>query len=637
MKTLAAVVQREIRERRLLFVGALLLGLVPLLLPFLPLRVAGPPAELRSATAVTLACVLAAVLGVGLGTSFLVGDLATGRLRFYLSLPLRGTALYFGKLAAALLTAVACVGLVLLPSALLGDPLRPAVRIGAVSGLLLVLLAILATLLLFHALALALRARSPWALADLAAVVALAFAVATLVRRLGRWPGQPILVQAWPWLAGATLLALVAGSAIPFLRARTELDRAHRLQVVVLWPLLGLVLASFVLYARWWLAPSPEDLSASTLSASSSSNAWVVVTGALHGRGGEGTSGEFVLDTRHGVFERLEVLPDASWGTTRFSADGRHLLWLEREFFVEGGGRVTLETLDLESLRRRSLEAESLLGWTFDDLDLSPDGQVFAAAQSFRGAHRLTLLRLADGQVVASLPLPIAGWALRLRFLDGRRVRIVTCDLELSAGDFGAAFLGSGKCRTLLVDAARGALLADASWQAPANSSWDLSPDTSRVLVRSADARRLYDVDDGRLLATIPRTTGETSNASSSSWLGDGSLLLLDRGGSSSVAIHVSPAGELRRAALPGRLLAAGALDDRKVAVLRFGGLGESFLLDLADFSLRRLANSTRPVSWGWAGSPGGAAARLFVRDAGALLDVDPATGVVRELARLRR
>jgi len=634
MKAFVAVVRRDVEERRLLFVGSFVLGLVPLVLPLLPLRAAAAPAELRTATAVTLACLVAAVVAVGLGASFLVGDLASGRIRFYLSLPLRGGALYLGKLAAALLTAVACVVLVLLPSALRGDSLQPALGIGAATDPLLVLLAILATLLLFHALALAVRARSAWALADLAAVVALAFGVTTLVRRLGRWPGQPILIQAWPWLAGATLAALVAGSALPFLRARTDLDRAHRLQVVVLWPLLALVLAGFVLYTRWWLAPEAGDLSASTLSAAASRGSWVVVRGAVQGRGGEAMA-EFALDTRHGVFERLAVLPDAYWEATRFSADGRHLLWLERELYVEGGGRVTVHTLDLESHRRHSLVAGSLLGWAFDDLDLSPDGEVLAAVQSFRGAHRLTLLRLTDGQVIASSALRIPSWALRLRYLDERRVRIVACDLEPSAADFASAFLGSGRCETLVIDAARGSTVAEIPWQAAADSSWDLSPDASRVVVRSADARRMYDVEDGRLLATIPRITGEKSNAFSS-WLGDGSLLLLDRRESSSTAIHVSRAGDVRRAVLPGRLVMAGALDQRTVTVCHTGWTA-SYLLDVQDFSLRPLGRELHPISSGWPGAPGGAAARLFVRGDGELLDVDPATGVARELARLQK
>jgi hypothetical protein len=178
MRGFLAVFEREIVERRLLLVAALVLGLVPLLAPLLPGMPPARPAELRSGTALGIALVLTLALALLLGGSVIVRDLAERRLGFYFARPLSGTAIWAGKLAAAAALTVGAGLLVLLPATLVGGPPDPSGYWGTSSGVfqsgfsLAVIWfgVLLLTLTAAHAVSVMVRSRSPWLLLDLAAL-----------------------------------------------------------------------------------------------------------------------------------------------------------------------------------------------------------------------------------------------------------------------------------------------------------------------------------------------------------------------------------------------------------------------------------------------------------------------------------
>ena len=100
MSGFRAVLVREVAERWLLLAGAALVGMFPLLVPFLP-GFQGHPSDLRAGTAVALCFIVAALLAVVLGASVIAGEQSAGRLGFYFARPVAGWAVWAGKLAGA--------------------------------------------------------------------------------------------------------------------------------------------------------------------------------------------------------------------------------------------------------------------------------------------------------------------------------------------------------------------------------------------------------------------------------------------------------------------------------------------------------------------------------------------------------
>lgn len=117
MKGTLAVAAREIAERKLLFLGAFVAGLLPLGLPLLPgLRSAH---DARSVAMFLLATNIAVAFPLVFGATILVSDIAQKRLAFYFSRPLPAASIWAGKLLGALLICLGCVLLAAAPGSFL--------------------------------------------------------------------------------------------------------------------------------------------------------------------------------------------------------------------------------------------------------------------------------------------------------------------------------------------------------------------------------------------------------------------------------------------------------------------------------------------------------------------------------------
>lgn len=620
---LGAVLRRELAERWLLALAAAFLGLVPVVVPFLPLGFSQAP-DARAGTAIALALIVSYVLALVLGSTVVARDLAERRLGFYFSRPLAGWAIWAGKLAGAALLAFGSGVLVLVPSLLLGDRPDPSgywgqgLSRGMDSGLAsaLWLLTVLALLLAANAVGVMARSRSPWLLLDLLA--------GTVLAVLG-WVAAARLLSAWAFgalaaaqtgLLVAAVLSLAAASAVQVTRARTDLRRGHRLLSLTLWTLLGLSVLACGGYARWVLAAAPEDLVEIGGTIPAPAGDWIALggpTGAGRGR----YEPSFLLDTSSGRSFRIGA-KYAVWGGLAFSRDGRHAAWME----VASRGLYPVTIHRLELGRPGAKPAATPVGFSEDiphSFALSPDGSRVACI----AGERILAQELGNGRLLVAAPVLLEeAWEQdRLRFLDSRTLRFYGTRLQRR---------GSSEMRVLDLDLDTGRTSRELRFPG-SYALAGISPDGQRVLLvsRNDAARTEIAIADLRT-GEPPAGMSLDGRVSGLSFLPDGRAVALLRSRGRSELLLLDGSGALlKRLALPG-------------AYVRFGGqpapgllvvastrdrtsekAWRSDLLDLESGALRPLGAGLFPQ--GWPSLPAGSiGTRLFVQKNGGLVRIDP-------------
>lgn len=426
MKALLAVTGRELAERRLLFLAALLLGLLALAAPWLPGLEGSHPAELRGGMAVGLALIASSVLALVLGSLIIARDLGERRLGFYFARPLPGWAIWGGKMLAATLLSLGAGALVLLPALLAGGKLdlldagRDAgfdPDSGGVSLALLAPLGVFLLLVLAHAGSVMVQSRSPWLLLDGAALILIGITLWTTGQALLRNGAVDCLLWAGMGFLVATLVAGMMAGLVQVTRGRTDLHRGHRLLSLTLWGLLGIATLGCVTYARWVLAVVPEDLVSITNVVPSPVGSWIGLQGRAAGRGRFRPI--FLFDVTSGRFVRLEgAFQGYWWKQPAFSADGRHAVWLR--YLQEGG--YDLFRVDLSRPEAGSTQTRIAYPDLPQELALEPDGSRVAAVLG----NRVTVADLDTGRLLASVALPeeLRSGDVHLRFPEPERVRI---------------------------------------------------------------------------------------------------------------------------------------------------------------------------------------------------------------------
>ncbi|MES1244688.1 MAG: hypothetical protein ABUT39_23980 [Acidobacteriota bacterium] len=629
MRAFVAVLRRELAERWLIPVAALLLGLAPLAAPLLPIAGFRGP-ELRSGTALALALIASCLLAVVLGSSILARDLSERRLGFYFSRPLPAWTIWAGKMAAAFVLALGSGLLIVLPCLLLGDRLDPSGlfwKVGLADNVGLWAAGVSLLILLSNAAAVMFRSRSPWLLLDLGAAALLSALLWVEMDRLSVAGAYGAVMQIQVGLLAVLALALAAASAVQVLRARTDLRLGHRLLSLTLWGLLGLATIAVALYGRWILAAGPEDVIAFRFVQPAPAGTWVALAGPV-GRC-PGFEPLFLLDTRSGRSFRIpsSVWDYGLWNGPVFSRDGRRAVWLE----PEGRRRSPLYArwLDLDRPGARPSPAPI----QFDEsaprgLALSGDGRRLAAIQR----ERILVMDLVTGRNLAAVPVPPgrALWEDRLRFLDSGALRFY----GIRAAGEGE---GEGDLRVIDVDPGTGKVLRSLSTPAPGEWATMLSPDGNRLLLATRDLSfttshvRVVDLRTGASSPSIPvqRVTGGAD------FLGDDRVLVSEHAGGRMILRLLDLQGvERRRFEIPADRLRIGgrpAPGLLAISILPPGSRNDwlsrrSLLLDLDRGTWRPLADGMVPVAWSHL-TPGSLGTRLFFQNEGGLFEVDPATG----------
>ncbi len=534
MRAFAAILQREVFERRLVVVLALALGLIAVVVPLVPGAVPGgvTPEDLREGTALGLAFLLTALLAIFLGGSIVAGDLAERRLGFYFSRPLPGWAIWAGKIGAAVVLILASGLLVLAPALLLGGNLnlhgwgnlgRDSLLNVTDPGLFaLWTLVLLVLLLVSHAVSVIVRARSPWALLDLAALAVAGGLAWWEIRRLSFegaffrtysfWSLRPedhLGIVAWMELGLllAVLLSLAVAGALQVIRGRTDLRRAHRVLSQGLW---GMLLAAVLLFAgltTWVLAAGPGDLRGvfeATAGPGLPGEHWIAFSGPAAWRPGYNPSFLYDLDSGRSFRIRSGLISFANiYGTfdtmVRFSADGRRVVWLE----YEGkplDSPVTLHRLDLDRPGAKPVRTQISYRTVPRGFALSPDGRRVAAYE-WRGAL-LTVSEVENGRLLAAARYDSKYEDPRLAFAGPDRLRI-----------FEVIFPSYVPGREPLpfpifeVDLTTGSPRPLKTGEVPASAGdlreWSVSPEGDRALLRGGNALLLFDARTGMPLATL--------------------------------------------------------------------------------------------------------------------------------------
>ena len=523
MRGFAAVLGRELFERRLLAVVALFLGLaavaLPLMLGFRPGGVA--VADVQGGMAFGFALLLTFLMALFLGGSVIASDLAERRLGFYFSRPLPGWTLWAGKFAAALVLIFGAGLLVLLPAVLMGgnlslDGIWGVGGVISVSGSELLLAwgaGLLFLLFGAHAASVILRSRSSWAVLDLAALSVIAGLFWTMVRRmvlegailrlsLARQEDR-LGIVAWMELGffAATLLSLIAASALQVTRGRTDLRRSHRVLSASLWGMSGLAALLFAGTALWVLAAGPEDLRGVRRVSAAPAGPWIAFSGPAAGRPGYSPSFLYDVSSGRSVRARFGLIGyDLGESAVLFSADGRRAVWIEYDG-VPVRASVVVFRLDLDRPGARPVRTSMAFQHPPSSLALSADGRRLAAHDR---QGRITVSDVDSGRLLASVPYSsLRPW---LAFAGADRVRIYDLPFYEWYGDVGINYVSTLSRGIAELDLASAPPRLEPTGSIPGEKSilgWSLSPAGDRGILRTRDLLRLCDARTGETLAEL--------------------------------------------------------------------------------------------------------------------------------------
>ena len=518
MRGFLAVFERELAERRLLPLAALVFGLIAAALPLMPGFLVGglTPPEVRGGAALGFALLLSMLTAVFLGGSVLASDLLERRMGFYFARPLSGWALWSGKTAAALVLIYGAGLLVLLPALLLGSNFDAEGLVGftgagqLMSGADTFILWALGLLLVFfatNALSLMVRSRSPWMALDIAALV-LTMAMIWLARNRLLMAGVGIGSKNWwgansfnvfAWLGNTlvlvTLGALVAAGAGQVVRGRTDVRRAHRAVSAVLWGTLIVLGIAFQALTLWWVRVSPSDLMGVTqIAAVPEGSSWIAFGGPAAHRPGYRPA--FFHDVASGRSIPANLGPFSAWWgmPVRISADGRRAVW---PVFQEVPFRSPLVLHQLDLKRPGAEPRPTRISYTGlpEGLALSPDGRRIAIATQ----HRLTVEDLDTSRLLASAAYEGEPWFSRLTFAGPDRVR-----LYQSRGNWDPDDVRSTRFDIFELDLKTGKLERTGAISGVSGlTGWSLSRDGGRALLRNRRQLQLLDARTGELLADL--------------------------------------------------------------------------------------------------------------------------------------
>jgi len=530
MRGFAAILRREVFERRLLGLLALALGLIAVVLPLAPgIRPGGVAvADFQGGLALGFALLLTTILAFFLGSSIVAGDLAERRLGFYFSRPLPGWAIWGGKMAAALALIFGGGILVLAPAVLLGgnlnfDGIWGVGNVISVSGASLIVtwsMLLLLVLVAAHAASVILRARSSWALLDLAALAVVAGLVWGALRRLKlegvfvrpRFAtgesGSGIVVWMELGLLAAVLLSLLVAGALQVIRGRTDLRRAHRVLSQGLWGMLLAAVLLFVGLTAWVLAAGPGDLlgfsGVLAAPAAARTGHWIAFDGPAARRPGYNPSFFYDLDSGRTVHARFSLLSYFNFvgrmdTPAGFSADGRRAVWLEYDG-TAFESPVAVFRLDLDRPGSKPVRTAVSFRSSPRGFALSPDGRRIA---TYEWEGRLRVASVDDGRLLAAARYDSASTFPRLAFAGPDLLRIY----EIHLPDLSPRHMVSTPAPVFELDLTASSPQPRKTGELPAMTGgvreWSLSPAGDRVFLRGADALGLFDARTGLPLASL--------------------------------------------------------------------------------------------------------------------------------------
>ncbi len=663
MRVFRTLVWREIFERRLLLLTSALLGLIPLILPWLPVVPKRLLAQdIRTVTVWALTGLFGGAAALILGSTIVGRDAGEGRLGFYFSRPISSRCLWSSRVAAAVVLLLLTIILLMAPTLIVdldswvetfsnrsGERSWP--LLAANEGITRKLLntfpdmppfpvragfAFLAMTLLVvgtHAVSTVIRGRSLWVLADLAGlgvVLATGWAARNIMVR-----EEALAALVWvewlllPWMLGCGLWA----GANQLEHGRTDTQSGHRWLSATLWSTLLVGALGFLAYATFVANSDVEDLEDLTFTRSSPNDEWLVVGGPARHR--VRSEAAFLIDTRSLRSWRLGSLGKVRPGLA-FSADSSTVSWVRCQNSMR---------LDCTLWRKNLLDAASPpeptevpIGGAPIQMVLSRDGQRIALAE----ARRVAVYQVPSGNLVGAVE---ANYPNELSFLSADRLRFH----EHTESQ------GTNTLMSRIRQVDLGTRQVDDRGLVPFGTRILLGPSSERMLYlrASPDGFELFDSDSGDLLAEFQ----ERFIPARGQFLADGGLVLALYERPNLILLTLSSDGrELHRSEhlLAHSVRFGGELSAGQVVIAlhepssskpesQWPGLApyfgwSTYVLDTETGTMRSLAVGGVPL-----GSPRGASApRLFLAGGKAVLRWNPETDEQQvlvppfELSRLR-
>lgn len=318
MKGLIAIVHCELKARWQIFLAVAVLGLLPPISPWLTSYQNLDPTDLRNASAMVLSILVTSVGALGLGSQLIIGKQAEGRLGFFLARPISGWALWFGQLAAAMLTLMISWCLMWIPTIFFGGSPRAFIDAGSTFGvgrlphsvpwdlpqpfsvvarwgtplpgplgsvsswaLFWWVGACLMLLLFSHWLSMIVRLRTRWILLDVVLLATSLMVCAQAFAELYRQIAFRELIFGVTGLTLSMVLVAILAGGWQAAHGGVMASRSHAVFSVVFWSTLAVVLLLMTSYLRWMTSRGPEDLKSFENLAGAPTGEWIVVSGRL--------------------------------------------------------------------------------------------------------------------------------------------------------------------------------------------------------------------------------------------------------------------------------------------------------------------------------------------------------------------
>jgi hypothetical protein len=632
MRGIVAIARREIFERRIAFLAAALLGLLPFLAPLLPAVRHYGAGDVRLFAAVFFAIVFAGAQSLILGGSTIGRDLSERRLGFYFARPVSAGAIWAGKFLGIWLMVLSGAAIILFPVSIL-DFRRWAASAGVTPRwgemALLFAGAVILCLGLGNLIGTVLRARSAWLAGDIALLAIFAFAVSRSVAPLVTAEAPRLLEYVLIGLSTAIAIALLASGFAQVAIGRTDAARGNRARFAVLWLLLFAAAGLCAAYVRWVFSPSPADLFSASLPVAAPSGTWIELSGYARGRADFRAA--LLYDVATGNYARAL----SGRGAMAFSGDGRAAAWAERSGF---DSRAPLDIwicrLEAGPIRRVRTPLSARV-W---NIAMSPEGSRVALVES----KTVSVFEVPSGRLVASAAVDSEKNYHRVVFLGKERLRLYRLWPGGPASPLNSPAFGA--IGVLDFDLAARTLREIASIEnirRPYSLAFDDRGERLIALEQEGSVS-LFDVSNGWRLATLSSSGRDVGSKGflfdgrpmfSETKGGIGRVHVFERNGGEEKVFEVGPASLVRLGAEP----AAGRL------ALGFGpgpqvaGFSDASVLDLENGSLFRLRSHLSPVAaqMRWRipqPQPGSAISRLFSRNDGGLVLLDPSTNTLKTL-----
>lgn len=486
--TTLVVARRELTEKRFVFIAAIAFALLAVITS-LVVNVRGSFAEMLALTSAIFATAFALGLASILGATLIGRELTENRLSFYFARPLPGTALWFGKLAAAMILIVVSFGIIFFPAAMTGTHIVTMWTNSLGMFAAAVIAGAIILFLVVHIVSTMVRSRSAWIGLDFVCAIATAAAAAGMLI-------LPLMASAWTIfltaaiaLATGVLIVVIGASAWQVAMGRTDRRRNHLALSRFLWSGVTVVLVLVATYLLWVMTVTPADFV--EIRARRDGHAgWEMISGHARWRGDYEPAFLVNADGR-----RTRILAPY-WTDVEISRDGRMAVW-QRYSIFEHSMELVRCRLDVP---RPSAERTSL--WIpRSELALSDDGtRVVTGTDTFNVYDVHTLRNLGSFHV----DVPEKSWP-RISFVGNDVVRVYVRDFVRNTANILEYDL---RTRTLSRTGSSEAMVVA------------LSPDRSRML---AFRNRAYVLADARTGAKLASPSGHSIH-----FLADGSVAMLE-------------------------------------------------------------------------------------------------------------